>query len=40
MYVPGIFNLFAIWPIYEVIVQIILSLSRHILVYKILGLVL
>lgn len=40
VYVPGIFNLFAIWPIYEVIVQVTLSLSRYILVYKTLGLVL
>lgn len=38
--VPGIFNLFAIWPIYEVIAQVILSLSPYFWVYKILGLVL
>lgn len=40
VYVPGIFNLFAIRPIYEVIVQVTLSLSHYILVYKILVLVL
>lgn len=29
VYVPGIFNLFAVWPIYEVIVQVTVLITLY-----------